>query len=450
MSLIFSQTWAEELGAALNGSETYRRAARRWEGSLLLASAEQEADAVFLDLDAGVCRAARRARAGDDAHARFVLSASHAVWRRVLDGKVGAIPALLKRQIKLERGRLTELMPHAAAARELVVAAQGLGTEFPRTEDPSERRGPADAAAEPALAADRRFVSLSVGGLAYETPPMVLWRKAKQRGVWNPEEIDLRRDRADWLQLAVDERRLLLQLATLFGAGEESVALDLLPLLQVVASEGRLEEEMYLTSFLWEEAKHVEAFRRFFDGVAEVEEDLDHLLTASHRRIFADELPTAMGRLRHDSSAIAVAEASTTYNMIVEGVLAETGYHTYHRILRERRILPGMQEMVGHLQADESRHLAYGVFLLSRLVAEHGEPVWLAIERRMEHLLEPALGIVEEVFAQYEPQVPFGLEIDHFMGFAVGQFERRRRRIERARRQSLSDVLRQPIEVLES
>jgi ribonucleoside-diphosphate reductase beta chain len=32
----------------------------------------------------------------------------------------------------------------------------------------------------------------------------------------------------------------------------------------VIAQEGRLEEEMFLTSFLWEEAKHVEFFSRFF------------------------------------------------------------------------------------------------------------------------------------------------------------------------------------------
>lgn len=35
----------------------------------------------------------------------------------------------------------------------------------------------------------------------------------------------------------------------MFQAGEESVTLDLLPLIQVIAGEGRIEEEMFLTSF---------------------------------------------------------------------------------------------------------------------------------------------------------------------------------------------------------
>ena len=50
----------------------------------------------------------------------------------------------------------------------------------------------------------------------------------------------------------------MLHLTSLFQAGEEAVTLDLLPLIRAIAQEGRIEEEMYLTTFLWEEAKHVD------------------------------------------------------------------------------------------------------------------------------------------------------------------------------------------------
>ncbi len=224
---------------------------------------------------------------------------------------------------------------------------------------------------------------------------------------------------------------MLLRLAALFGAGEESVTRELLPLIRVIAREGRLEEEMFLAAFLWEEAKHVEAFRLFFDEVAEERGDLNRFHTPSYRRIFYDELPAAMARLETDASPVAQARASATYNMIVEGVLAETGYHVYHSILERHGILPGMQQVVRNLQRDESRHLAYGVHLLSRLVAEHGEPVWRAIEERMDELLEPAVAIIREVFALYDPP-PFGLEPAVFVDFAVEQFGRRLARVERA------------------
>jgi ribonucleoside-diphosphate reductase beta chain len=98
-----------------------------------------------------------------------------------------------------------------------------------------------------------------------------------------------------------------------------------------------------------------------------------------------------------------------------------------------------MQRVVGHLRRDESRHLAYGVFLLSRLVAEHGDPVWNAVQARLEALLEPAMGMIAEIFAEY-PVMPFGLRMEEFADFALAQFGRRVARLERARGQTLAQV----------
>ena len=285
----------------------------------------------------------------------------------------------------------------------------------------------------------REYQTTSPRGLDYDLPPMRLWRKAKKIGIWNPEDIDFSRDKEEWKQLTAPERESLLHLTSLFQAGEESVALDLLPLIQIIASEGRLEEEMFLTAFLWEEAKHVELFRRFLDEVAEDRSDLSRFHGPSYRTVFYEELPQAMGRLRNDSSAAALAAASVTYNMIVEGVLAETGYHSYFSTLTRNGILPGMQQAVAHLKSDEARHLAYGVFLLSRLVAEGGDDIWHVIESRMGELLGPAIGIINDFFASYDP-MPFGLDLEEFTGFAMQQFQNRIQRIEKARGQTLEEI----------
>ena len=197
---------------------------------------------------------------------------------------------------------------------------------------------------------------------------------------------------------------------------------------------------MYLTSFLWEEAKHVEVFRRFLDEVAHDASDLSRYHGPSWTRIFAEELPSAMDRLRFDASPAAQAVASTTYNMIVEGVLAETGYYGYDALLKRNNLMPGMQQVVAHLRRDESRHIAYGVYLLSRLVAEHGDEVWSAIEARLNELLEPAMGVIAESFAAYEV-IPFGLTMEEFSDFAFSQFGRRVARLEKARTQTLAEVL---------
>ncbi len=286
----------------------------------------------------------------------------------------------------------------------------------------------------------RVFQSTSQRGLDAELFPMRLWNKSKQVGIWDPQAIDFSRDAEDWRRASDLEKEVILHLTSLFQAGEESVVLDLLPLIQVIATEGRLEEEMYLTAFLWEEAKHVECFRRFLDEVTSDRSDLTRFHGPSYHAVFYQALPEAMGRLRDDPSPVAQAEASVVYNMIVEGVLAETGYHAYYQMLTENDLMPGMQAAVANLKRDESRHLAYGVYLLSRLVAEHGDPVWQAIEARMNTLLPMAIGTVGEIFAQYD-SMPFGLELETFTGFAMNQFQRRYARIEKARGKDMKDIL---------
>ena len=459
---LFTDHWALALQVALNASASYQHAASRWEGAVVLACSDAPSPGltaagellergVYLDLWHGECRAARLANAADYASARYVLSADAATWLLVLDGDMAPTMAILRGKITLKRGTLGGLLPHVHAATALVVVAQGVDRRVPghlqgahhAAMPPNAVAGAAVGHAGGVASGVRRpaLQSTSAAGLRFNLLPMRLWEKAKRYGIWNPSDIDFAQDRLDWQTLQPDEQDVLLRLTSLFQAGEESVTLDILPLLDVIAQEGRLEEQLYLTSFLWEEAKHVEVFRRFFDNVAELSGDLTHYHSASYQRIFGDELPTAMGRLRTDRSPVAQARASVTYNMIVEGVLAETGYHVYHQILTARGIMPGMQRVAALLKADESRHLAYGIFLLSRLVVEHGDDVWRAIAVRMDELLPSAIEIINESFAAYPvDNRPFGLAPEAFVQFAMTQFQRRYDRIERARRQTVSDL----------
>lgn len=277
-------------------------------------------------------------------------------------------------------------------------------------------------------------------GLDTRLYPMRLWQKAKKLGTWDPAAIDFTRDATDWQRLDERERDLILRLTAQFQGGEESVTYDLLPLLNLVAEEGRIEEEMFLTAHLWEEAKHVEGFSRFLRDVADVTGDLEHYFTEAYRQIFFDELPAAMDRLRSDRAPTTVAEAAVTYQIIVEGVLAETGYEAYYTVLEANDILPGMQAFVRRVQRDESRHVGYGAFLLSRLVAEHGDPVWKAIDARMNTLLPIALQHIQQSLAPYGDDVPFGVSPEDFVEIGMKQFEKRFSRIEQARTQPLDDV----------
>jgi ribonucleoside-diphosphate reductase beta chain len=284
----------------------------------------------------------------------------------------------------------------------------------------------------------QQFVT-TTRGLNRHVPPMRLFEKAKKYGIWNPSDIDFSQDKQDWARLQADEKDVILRLTSLFVAGEEAVTLDLLPLVMTIAREGRLEEEMFLTTFLWEEAKHTDFFQRFLHEVLEVDgDDLAHYHGPSYHAVFYEALPQALAALSADPSPEAQVRASVTYNMIVEGVLAETGYHAFFTMLKNNKLMPGNTEGINKLKQDESRHIAYGIFLISRLVAEHPH-LWSVAEETMNALFMPALGVIHEIFAAYDP-VPFGLKLDDFVAFASMQFQKRMARIEQSKGASLDQV----------
>jgi ribonucleoside-diphosphate reductase beta chain len=275
----------------------------------------------------------------------------------------------------------------------------------------------------------RTYTTLTSRGLRHDILPMRLYHKAKKLGVWDPRDIDLSQDREDWLRIPDDPRERLRRLILGFQAGEEAVTVDLLPLVMTVAREGRLEEELFLTTFLWEEGKHTEFFRRILDEVLQEREDLHEVRAPnSGRDLFADDLPHTMNLLLTDPSPANQARASVLYNMIIEGVLAETGYFSFYRLLDRFNAMPGLKEGLRLIQRDESRHIAYGVFLISRLVAEHHD-LWPVVEDRMNELFS-IVATNQEQNGTPEP----------VREYAKQQFQKRLTRIGRARTQSLEQI----------
>ena len=281
-------------------------------------------------------------------------------------------------------------------------------------------------------------------GLDFDSYPMRLWAKAKKYGIWDPAAIDFTQDKKDWAELDHLQQLFIARIVTQFQAGEEAVTLDLLPLIMAVAKEGRIEEEMFLTSFLWEEAKHIEGFSRFINEVigpemfAEAKKDA---LVPAYQTIFYEVLPECLNKLTIDASPENMARASVTYNMIIEGVLAETGYLAFHQTLEANNILPGMTEFTAKLKQDESRHIAYGIFLLSRLISENGPSVWEAVQDQMQKMMTLAVAQVEQGDDLYEDDnMPFGLKKGGFTAYAQDQFMKRFARIERARNQTLEEI----------
>jgi ribonucleoside-diphosphate reductase beta chain len=283
------------------------------------------------------------------------------------------------------------------------------------------------------------------------TPVYRLFEKSKRLGIWNPADIDFSQDKTDFANMSEIEQDWILRQIALFVTGEEAVTLDLLPLIMTVAQEGRIDEEMFLTTFLFEEAKHLDFFTRFLDEVVgDAAGDMTRFYTDSYDGIFNRALPQAMQALHSDRSPAAQVRASVTYNMVVEGVLAENGYNSWFKALRnDGNLLPGMQQGLELIRLDESRHIAYGVYFLSRhIVAE--PDVWNVVEQTFGELMPLAQGLSADAAARYDNNPPFALDIEANRAFLMGQYEKRLARLQKARNSSLDEVHRTTHEIIDA
>lgn len=260
--------------------------------------------------------------------------------------------------------------------------------------------------------------------LKHQTMAMVEYHKAK-RLHWDPRDLDFTRDQDDWETLGAHERAGTLQLCTQFLVGETAVTHDLAPLLIGMRRRGgRLEDEIFLATQLYEEAKHAEFFDRWLTEVAQAEGSWDEELTPSYRALFLERLPRVLNGCMEEPTPLSLALASATYHLIIEGVMAETGYHVFAQGMQRHGLFPGLMTGVHKVQQDEARHIAYGLSLLRGLVQE--EPtIWPAVMASLQEGLMLATGSLSEAFARWGDNVPFDLSPNEALSFAARQFSKR-------------------------
>lgn len=279
-------------------------------------------------------------------------------------------------------------------------------------------------------------------GLNTEIVPWRLWEKAKKSG-WDPADIDFSQDAQDWQNLEDQQKFAIATLANGFMVGEESVTLDIIPLLIALSDQNRVEEVIYLTSFAMDEARHVDFFRRWFSavgfdpssirGIIEErfrEAGLEPPSEESQRGIFEEELPKVMRRVLVDRSPQAILDCSITYNQFVEGCLAISGYKIWANIFEMFGVLPGMQEGLRYVRRDEGRHITYGTYLTRRIIAANPDLLPWAKERLdwlrdyyFQDMYDDRLG---------EPDEQALFFMDTFRDHVTDQVERRKQVLEQA------------------
>lgn len=196
-----------------------------------------------------------------------------------------------------------------------------------------------------------------------------------ERGNWRATEIDFTEDRRQWQERFTDfERTAALWNYALFFWGEDAVADNLSPYIDAAPLE---EQKYFLTTQQVDEARHTVFFKRFMHEVCDIGsgtaasglQAIESQLTPGFRRIFG-RLDRMAAQLRRDHAKPTLAAAVALYHIVIEATLAQPGQHMICQYLEQRDLLPGFREGMRNVAADEQRHIAFGVKLLSDLVRE--------------------------------------------------------------------------------
>jgi len=203
------------------------------------------------------------------------------------------------------------------------------------------------------------------------------YRNAVERH-WDPADVDLSADRENVAELDDQGFEQLKVSLAKFGAGEQSVTEDLSPLAVVLED---VEDQLFITTQLYEEAKHTDFFDRYWSDVVHPEEDDRGMERSSpldpkwfdddYVELF-DRNDEAMHRLLTDDTPENRAAAFCHYHLVIEGILAQTGYYGLTKVwgpnIDQTPELPGLVEGITLIRQDEGRHVGFGMAKLRDLV----------------------------------------------------------------------------------
>jgi len=238
---------------------------------------------------------------------------------------------------------------------------------------------------------------------------------------WDPyaiEGLETDRERAIEAGLTEDEFTAFCAGISRFGAGEEAVTEDLVPLAHVLED---INDQMFISSQIYEEAKHTQFFDRYWREVIDpvAEEYGFEKRAPTDQRFFNDEYvalfdktETAMQRLLEADTPENRVLAYTHYHLAVESVLAQTGYYGFQSAFSEKGSdevaveefpeMPGLVNGITKIRSDEGRHVGFGMQKVRGYI-QRGEVEEALVQDKLQELLPHIAGTVNDLGASINP-----------------------------------------------
>lgn len=129
-----SDEWIKAMMQDLNSSQSYKEAAKNWEGDFYFiigpGGTLKDTVILYMDLWHGECRNAFMLEKQDGMNPAFLLSGPVTVWKKVMTKQLDPMQAMMTGQLKLT-GNMAMVMKNVRAAKELVDSCTRIPTKFP-------------------------------------------------------------------------------------------------------------------------------------------------------------------------------------------------------------------------------------------------------------------------------------------------------------------------------
>jgi ribonucleoside-diphosphate reductase beta chain len=259
--------------------------------------------------------------------------------------------------------------------------------------------------------------------------PQTLYRRWED-SQWNPFDVDLERDKAQWAELADEDKGLIYWVLAQLMVAEERITTKFSGL---VGAYGDEEEATFLSTQQVDEARHMQFYARFQDEViAEPDTVSAHVerarkeVTPAFRKIFDEALVRAHEKLVAAPDDLAAkVRFVTIYHLILESTLGLTTFRFATEYLEREGLLPGFVDGYSKIHHDETRHIGYGVWFLRESVREHPE----AAEAVRETLRDLLPSVAEALGGASDGTGPdierLGVSTDDVRNFALDGLTRR-------------------------
>jgi len=238
---------------------------------------------------------------------------------------------------------------------------------------------------------------------------------------WDPYDIEgLEQDRERMIEYNPTESEMEETRTSVarFGAGEEAVTEDLMPLALVLED---INDQMFISSQIYEEAKHTQFFDRYwrevFNPVAEecgleVTDPTDQRYFNDDYIAVFDKTEAAMERLLEEDTPENRVRAYCHYHLGVESVLAQTGYYGITSSFSDRGAddialgdwpdSEGLVNGISKIRSDEGRHVGFGMQKVRGYV-QRGEVDESVVQEVLQDLMPHIAGTVSDFEENINP-----------------------------------------------